>query len=205
MEHKVDARGLACPQPVIKTRKMLEEFPDGNFLVIVDNENSRDNVMRMLANRGYESTSDTKGTDFVIHVGSSTNKELHNKELEPAEVSCDTGTGTRNCVIYLKSNQMGVGDEKLGSILIRGFLQTLKDISPIPTTIVCVNSGVFLTTENEDTINALKELETLGVTVLSCGTCLDFYEVKDKLAVGKISNMLEIAETLCNADNVVSP
>jgi selenium metabolism protein YedF len=205
MEYRVDARGLACPQPVIKTKKALEELPGGNFIVLVDNESSRDNVMRMLANRGYESTSDTDGTDFVIQVGGTTDKEAGKKHLTRAELSCSTDGGTRNSVIYLNSNLMGTGDEKLGFILIRGYLQTLKDLSPLPSTIICVNSGVFLGTENEDTINALKTLETLGVKVLSCGTCLDFYNLKDKLAVGKISNMLEIAETLCNADTVVSP
>lgn len=206
MDYQIDARGLACPQPVIKTKQALEQFPEGNFNVLVDNESSRDNVIRMLANRGYTATSEKEGADIIISVGTSADKVSAEKSLAPEELTCSTAsTAGKNTLIYLKSHCMGLGDEKLGAILIRGFLQTLKDIAPLPAGIVCVNSGVFLSAENEDTIAALKELEKMGVNIFSCGTCLDFYHLKDRCAVGKVSNMYEITELLCNADKVVSP
>jgi len=108
-------------------------------------------------------------------------------------------------VVYVGADHMGSGDNQLGSILIRAFLKTLKDVNPKPRKLIFVNSGVQLTTEGSDAIDSIKELEAMDIAVLSCGTCLDFYHLKNKLKVGVVSNMFDIASSLLEADRVIRP
>lgn len=99
---------------------------------------------------------------------------------------------------------MGHGDEKLGAILIKSFLYTVSQTAPLPKTIVFFNGGVKLTCEGSEVLDDIKSMADNGVKIISCGTCLDFYGLKEKLAVGEISNMYTIYETLEKADrNIV--
>lgn len=108
-------------------------------------------------------------------------------------------------VINICSNKMGRGDDDLGDILIQSFVNTLIQLDPLPSTIILYNSAVLLCTEDSAVLDSLKALELKNVNILVCGTCADFYNIKDKIAVGTISNMYAIVETLNNADRIINP
>jgi selenium metabolism protein YedF len=108
-------------------------------------------------------------------------------------------------VVVLSANVMGTGDEKLGKALMKAFVFAVTKQDRLPETIVCYNTGAYLTCEGADTLEDLKSLEAEGVKILTCGTCLDFYGIKDKLAVGGVTNMYEIVEVMENAKTIVRP
>jgi selenium metabolism protein YedF len=105
----------------------------------------------------------------------------------------------------LSSNEMGEGNSELGCVLMKSFIYALNSLEKLPSAILCYNSGVMLTTEGSDSIEDLKSLEARGVEILSCGTCLDFYGLKEKLAVGGVTNMYAIAEKLSDTSKVIKP
>ena len=191
---EIDCRGMACPQPVLTTKKALEEIEQGEFILIVDNPGSRDNVERFARSQEAVVDVEAKGNDFYLHIQKRSACELAASAQKPEKV-----------VVYLNSNFMGVGEEALGKILMRSFLKTLLDLKPIPSKLIFVNSGVWLTTEGSEVLETLKTLSEKGVEILSCGTCLDFYGLKEKLKVGIISNMYDIAQSLLEADRLIRP
>jgi len=200
MGEVIDARGQACPQPVLMTKKTLESREEGTFSVVVDSAISRDNVVRFATSQGCETAVKTKGNEFHIEVTKGKGGLEKNGHVSPA------GSGDPSkIVVYVHSNTMGRGDDALGGILIKGFLKTLRDVDPKPAKLVFVNKGVFLTTEGSELIGDILELEEMGIEVLSCGTCLDFFNLKEKLKVGLASNMFDITSALMQADKVVMP
>ncbi len=196
----IDARGKACPQPVLMTKKAIEAMETGTVTLVVDSAISRDNVVRFATSQGCETAVKTKGEEFRIEVTKGKSGSEGNENTFPA-VSGETP----EIVVYVHSNTMGRGDDALGGILIKGFLKTLRDVDPKPAKLVFVNKGVFLTTEGSELIEDIKELEEMGIEVLSCGTCLDFFNMKEKLKVGLASNMFDITSALMQADKVVMP
>lgn len=191
---QIDCRGLACPQPVLTTKKAMEEVGEKEWMVIVDNPSARDNVTRFAQSQGATVTVEQKGNDFYLHI--ERKEKVEKKEGASKE---------EKVVVYINSNQMGIGDETLGTTLIRSFLHVVSEMERKPATLVFVNSGVWLTTEGSPVLEDLQKLSENGVTILSCGTCLDFYKLKDKLKVGVVSNMYDIAKTLFEADRLIRP
>jgi len=191
---EIDCRGLACPQPVLTTKKALEEMEQGEFFLIVDNPAARDNVERFAQSQGASVTIENKGNDFHLHIEKGSASDLAGP-IQKAE----------KVVVYINSSLMGVGEEALGTILMRSFLKTLLDLKPIPSKLIFVNSGVRLTAEGSEVLGSLKAMSEKGVEILSCGTCLDFYGLKKKLRVGIISNMYDIAQSLLEADRLIKP
>ena len=191
---EIDCRGMACPQPVVTTKKALDESEGKEFTLIVDNLSARDNVERFAQSQGAVVDVKEKGNDFYLHIQKGS--------------ACDLAASTQKAgkvVVYINSNFLGVGEEALGTILMRAFLKTLLDLKPIPSKLIFINSGVRLTTEGSEVLETLKTLFEKGVEILSCGTCLDFYELKAKLKVGIISNMYDIAQSLLEADRLIRP
>ena len=193
MKRIVDARGLACPQPVINAKKALDEIKEGTIIVIVDNVAARDNVRRFAESQGCTVKIEEKDGDYHLDIV----KELIGEiESQSKEAKKDD-----NIVVYINSDMMGAGDEKLGRILMKAFFKTLAE----PKRLIFVNSGVKLTSEGSEVIEEIRELEKRGVEVLSCGTCMDFYGLKEKMQVGIISNMYDIVNSLMDANKVISP
>ncbi|MEW6615838.1 MAG: sulfurtransferase-like selenium metabolism protein YedF [Thermodesulfobacteriota bacterium] len=197
MTKAVDARGLACPQPVINTKKALEEIEEGILTVIVDNVAARDNVRRFAESQGCTVKVEEDNGDYRLEIAKGFSCEVGSKTRE--------GKGNDNIVIYINSNLMGVGDEELGKTLMDAFLKTMIVADPQPRKLIFANSGVKLVIEGSDVVGHIKEMEKKGVEILSCGTCLSFYGIKEKLQVGVISNMYDIIESLVEADKVISP
>ena len=188
----IDCRGLACPQPVVTTKKALDQFKEGKLIVIVNNSVSCNNVERFALSQGCSVEVEKRGEEFCLHVEKT-------KKAEGAKGD------KRKVIVYINSQFLGVGEDTLGTLLMRAFLKTLLDQEVQPYRIIFINSGVRLTSEGSETLEALKALSERGVEILSCGTCLDFYGLKEKLKVGVISNMYDILQTLREADQIIRP
>ncbi len=194
MAKVVDARGLACPQPVILTRKALAETED--VITIVDNETARANVTHLAEKAGATVTVEQRADGTYLHIVKG--------EAEAAGKPITLPTAGGPLVLAVPSHIMGRGDEELGGILIRGFFHTLGEVEPLPQTIIFFNSGVKLVVEDSPVLEDLQALATRGIEILACGTCLGHYGLTEKVAVGKVSNMYTIAETMLRAGKVVS-
>lgn len=192
----VDARGLACPQPVILTRKALAEAVE--VTTIVDNETAQANVTRLAEKVGAIVTVEQRDDGIYVHI----TKEAA-VQAEPTPQPADAPAGGP-LVLVIPSEVMGRGDEELGNILIRGFFHTLGEVEPLPQTIIFFNSGVKLVIEDSPMLEDLQALAARGVEILACGTCLDHYGLRERVAVGEVSNMYAIAETMLSAGKVVS-
>jgi selenium metabolism protein YedF len=197
MRNIVDVKGLACPQPVINTKKALEEIEEGILTVIVDNVAARDNVRRFAESQSCTVKVEEDNGDYHLEIAKGFSCEVESKPME--------AKGNDNIVVYINSNLMGVGDEELGRILMGAFLKTIIGAEPQPKKIIFINSGVKLATEGSEVLESIIEMEKKGIEILSCGTCLNFYGLKEKLRVGVVSNMYDIIESLVEADKVISP
>lgn len=191
----VDARGLACPQPVILSRRAMQAAEP--TVTIVDNDVAVGNVTRMAQAAGWGSAVDERHDGFYVTL---TPPAGAAPQAAPAAAPAGAAGPT---VVLLASDTIGTGDETLGAILMRAFLHAIAETDDKPDTIICMNAGVRLPTADSPVLEDLQTLVGCGTQVLICGTCLDFYHLKDKVAVGTISNMYTIAETLLAAGNVV--
>ena len=193
---KVDARGLACPKPVINTKKELEKLEEGFVHVVVDNTMARENLIKLSKSLGYEYEIMSENDD-EIHISIKKGDAI-------MEIQSDENNELSDTCIFISSDKMGVGDDKLGEILMKGYIYTLTETKPYPKNILLVNSAVTLSTANEATIENLLILEKAGVDIQSCGTCLDFYDLKDDLKVGSVTNMYNIVETMSKSPKVIN-
>ena len=192
MPETVDARGLLCPQPVVMAKKKLEEIDRGTFDILVDNKPSTQNVARFVKNAGCLAEIEEKDGVYVIHV------------TKGASCAVPVERTEKEIVVFVRSNAIGRGDDELGTILMRSFIPTLLEIEQRPRKMVFMNSGVKLTVDDSPVLEFLQRIEKEGVELMVCGTCLDFFGLKDKVKVGRISNMFELVSILSEADRVLS-
>lgn len=203
MSVKVDAKGLACPMPVIKTKKALESIVEGTVEVVVDNNVPKENILKFAKSINCKAeVLKNKEGEIVISI----EKVKNNKVSIPDEdITCDTfDNNIGDEVIAIMSDKMGNGNDELGGVLIKGFLFALTESNPLPKAILFLNGGVELTTKNEATVEHVKKLEELGVEILSCGTCLDYYGLKEELKVGSITNMYTIVENMKSSSKLIT-
>ena len=197
----VDARGDACPLPVVKAKNAIKELNGaGQVEVLVDNEIAVQNLTKMAQQKGYASSAEKRAAQeyrVVLTVG-----DAAAETPAPAVCAPDTRTDT---VVAIGSNQMGVGAEELGKTLLKAFVFALTQQDRLPRTVLFYNGGASLTCEGSPMLEDLKTLEAEGVEILTCGTCLNYYGLTEKLAVGGVTNMYVIAEKLTQAGNVVKP
>jgi selenium metabolism protein YedF len=195
MPKVVDCRGLSCPQPVIQTKQALEKT--GKVTIIVDNPAARDNVSRFGESQGGMVAIDEKKDGIYITIAKS--KDGKRREKTPATKAASTGP----VVVVIPGDQMGRGEEELGHILIRSFLHALTEVSGRPDIMIFFNTGVKLAVKESEVLEDLQDLEKNGVEILICGTCLDYFNLKEKIAVGQVSNMYTIAETMLAAGRLI--
>jgi len=194
----VDARGLACPQPVILTRKALKAG-DLPVITIVDSETSQHNVTRMAEKQGYVVSAEVRDDAINLTIGEGAQSEA----TPQPEAAGAPASGP--LVLLVSSEHMGRGDQPdLGALLMRAFFHTLGEVEPLPETIIFLNSGVKLAIDDSPVLEDLQALEASGIEVLACGTCLEFFGLKERAAVGVVSNMYTIAEALLGAGKVVN-
>jgi len=194
---EIDCRGLACPQPVITTKQALDQMEEGELIVIVDNASSCNNVERFAKSQGCSVKVEQKEKNFYLHL----QKMNFGNETEPKQKE----EKAKKIVVYINSNLLGGGDEDLGSFLMKAFLKTLLDLETKPYRLILVNSGVQLASEGSKVLEIMEALSEKGVEILSCGTCIDFYELKGKMRVGAITNMYDIIQSMLEADCLIRP
>ncbi len=186
----IDVRNMPCPEPVIKTKKALEGVIEGGTLnVLVNTIEARQNVERFAQSQGCNVNVSEKNGVFSIEI------------CKRQKVEDKTNKGAD--VLLIASDCLGNGDETLGQLLIAAFINTLPESRAKPSKILFINRGVMLTTEGSRVIDTLQNLENNGVQIYSCGTCLNHYQLKEKLKVGKITNMYDTVESLLTAARVV--
>lgn len=198
MSKIVDARDLPCPQPVILTRKALQESQQ--VVTIVDNETSQHNVTRMAQKGGCQVAVEEQEDGIYLHISQSDSLV----EVAVPSTSDNSILPAGPLVLSIPDECMGRGDPELGQVLIRGFFHTLGEIQPLPDIIVFFNSGVNLVVQGSPVLEDIRSLSKRGVEILACGTCLGHYDLKDRVAVGEVSNMYTIAETLLGAGKTIS-
>jgi len=196
MPKTIDARGLACPQPVILTRAALQE--SDAVLAVVDSETARQNVTRMAEDAGCSVEAEVRADGIYLDIRKTSAAP---ETILTAGVAAPAGGPT---VLTIVSDTLGGGDDELGQLLIRGFFHALGEVTPTPNTIVFFNSGVKLVVESSPVLEVLQALCGQGIEILACGTCLGYFGLKDKVAVGQVSNMYAIAETLLRAGKVIN-
>lgn len=215
--HTLDARGYPCPQPLIKTRRLWKTLTTGErFQVLVDNDIAHINLVSFLNDQGAEPSVHKEGESCWVVVATraqDNNKTTSVYRYQDAVVQSNGATKVNsaiaaqpaNYIVVLKSDCMGHGDDDLGRMLVKGYLNTLRELENKPTTIILYNSGVLLANQDSGSETALKALAKDGVDVIVCGACVDFFAIKETLAAGRISNMYEIAEKIANTGHVIYP
>ena len=192
---EINAVGLACPKPVINTKKELDKIDNGIVVVTVDNDIAKQNILKLSNSLNCESKIIKEEKDLIsIEIKKGENVIIEEKKQEKLEDKC----------IFISSDKIGNGNDELGSVLMKGFIYTLTESKPYPKSILLVNSGVKLSTENYDTVENLKILEEAGVEILSCGTCLDYYGLKESLNLGSVTNMYTIVDIMKNSLQTIS-
>lgn len=205
---KVDAMGDQCPIPVIKTKKALKEITETTLVEVhVDNEIAVQNLSKMAKQKNLEYKCEKLEEQHYIIKIKAESEGVSIQQKAPAENDKEICYPDRksNTVVVLSSNQMGNGSEELGQILMKGFIFALTELDELPSTVLLYNSGVKLSTEGSNSINDLKTLQAQGVEILSCGTCLNYYELTEKLEVGEVTNMYFILEKMSQADKIIRP
>lgn len=198
---QINTLGKLCPAPLILTKKGITEAAEGEVIeVITDNETAFQNLMSYLAELKITPSHKQEGTLYTITF----EKPATVNEAVDAAAYCNSPQ-SKAYVVAIKGNTMGTGDDELGKILLRAFINSLKEVDTLPEAIVLYNSGVMVALKGTDTAASLQELEEKGVSIIACGTCLDYYDVKNQLAVGMIGNMYKITSLLANTGHVIYP
>ena len=198
---KVNAVGDQCPIPVVKATKALGEFKEaGTLEVQVDNEIAIQNLTRLADSKGLKSRSEKLG-DNLFAITMEVNGPL---TMGGEDLSCHTDN-RGDFVVAIDTDAMGRGSDDLGRTLMKGFIYAVSQLEILPKTILFYNGGAKLTVEGSPVLDDLKGLAEQGVEILTCGTCLDHYGIKDQLAVGEVTNMYVIVEKMEQAVRVVRP
>lgn len=194
MKKIVDTRGLNCPQPVILTRQALIDSEVDEVVTIVDNETALENVSKLVNSLRLTANVDEKGGQFYISI-------LKDEILNDVNIAQSSHA---NVVVLITSNVLGSGDDALGGILMKSFMYTLTQMEGTFQVLIFMNSGVLLPTEGSEVLEYIKSLEERHIEVLSCGTCLDFYHLSDKLRAGSVTNMFTITEKIMEAQRLIT-
>ena len=189
MIKEVDCRGLECPKPVIETKKAIEAANGDIIVAIVDNAIARDNVKRLAESMKLTAEVREVEGNFQISINTATCTECAEAE------AIINGVCSDEYVILVKGNTLGFGDDELGNVLIKSFMFTVANHDKAPKKMMFLNGGVKLTVNDSPVLENLKVLADKGVEIISCGTCLDFYKLKEELAVGRVGNMYDIFDS----------
>lgn len=204
---KVNGMGKNCPIPLIETKKAIKALTSPDTVeVMVDNNMAAKNITRFATDNGYVvSTEKISDKEFKLLIDVKEIKPTEENNMSESCAACGATDNTGNIVIAIGSEKMGCGDEKLGKNLMKAFIYSVSQAEVRPKTMLFFNGGAHLTCEGSLSLEDLNNLKELGVKILTCGTCLDFYGLKDKLKVGEITNMYDIVSTMEQASLVIRP
>jgi selenium metabolism protein YedF len=195
---EIDARGLACPAPVLQTKAALQEDDSAGVRVVVDNAASQQNVQRFLESQGFRTELEQDGTDYLV-IGSCDSAPSARPQPDAVPSS-----DKKKIMVMCATDRIGYGDDALGLKLMINFLRTLKEMGDELWRLVLVNNGVKLTIAGSEVLEDLKAYEAAGLNILVCGTCLDHFNLLEKKQVGETTNMLDIVTAMQLADRVIN-
>lgn len=201
----LECQGLPCPQPVLQCKNSIESEPGIELVVLVDNDAAKENVTRFLGVKNYEVVSCTKDDDTWKITARPTDAA---GEGVPATESA-TGTAAvakdqHKTLVFIASPVVGSGDDELGGKLMQNFVSVLPELGSDLWRIILLNGGVQLAIEGSPVLEKLQELEKNGVSILVCGTCLEFFKILDRKQVGETTNMLDVVTSMQLADKVLT-
>ena len=189
----INVIGKPCPIPVIEAKKALRKAAAGEQVrVLVDHDISRQNLEKMAQGMGFPCSHEQRDGGAILVT------------ITAASVPAGSGGADGPLVVAIGQNTMGAGNDELGAVLVKGFIYSLTELDTPPETMLFFNGGVKLTTEGSSAIADLKKLEAKGTSIASCGTCLDFYQLKEKLAVGTVTNMYAIVSAMAEAGRLIN-
>lgn len=206
MQYQVNAMGKPCPIPVVETKKVLAKMTAGDSVTVsVDNPIAVQNLLKMAGQKQLAAESRTLASDHYEVVLALTEESLAAAQAAEPAPACIPDARTKGTVVVLASDEMGSGDPVLGKALMKAFVYALTEQDTLPDTILLYNGGAKLSVEGAATLADLKLLESQGVEIMTCGTCLNHYGLTEQLAVGSVTNMYAIAEKLMGAARVIRP
>ena len=196
---EINARGLACPAPVLQTKAALQKEKTDRLRVVVNNAAAQQNVQRFLESQGFQTSLEQHGADYLVigTGGSERGKQLQAAAKPQSEVN-------KMIMVLCATDRIGFGDDELGLALMVNFLRTLKEMGSELWRLVFVNNGVKLTIDGSEVLDDLRQYEKDGLKILVCGTCLNHFNLLEKKRVGETTNMLDIVTAMQLADNVIS-
>lgn len=183
---------MACPLPVVTVKRALEESPGESIKVLLDGGAPRENVTRFALNRGLSVDEAEMDGGYAILISGAAGETLAIKRQKSGET-----------VMLVASDRLGDGPEELGRLLLKNFINTLVEVAEAPDRILFINTGVLMATEGSEVLEALETLGNRGIEIASCGVCLDFFNCKDKLRAGTVTNMFNIVESMLKAGSVI--
>jgi selenium metabolism protein YedF len=197
---QIDCRGLSCPEPVLRTKKALEQIEEV-VEVLVDNEAARQNIERLGHSQGCVVTCDVRdGGCFLLRIS-----RVSSVVAEKDVVSQISPSVTGKHIYVFSADSMGRGSTELGWALLQTYVKTILELKPLPAKIIFYNAGVRLACKSGKALEALQTMQSRGVEILVCGTCLDYYKLLGQLRVGRVSNMFDICSAMVEASKVLSP
>ena len=192
MDNIIDCKGLLCPIPVVRTKKYFDSIESGENTIIVDNLVAKNNVVKLASGSGYKSSVEANGKLFFIKI----TKEKH----QPVQVNIGVN---KKFTLLISTDKLGMGDDKLGDMLMKSYIFALSEADLIPNDLLFINGGVKLTIDDSPVLDSLNKLINRGSNILICGACIDYYNLKDKISIGEITNMYTIVELMNIADNTI--
>jgi selenium metabolism protein YedF len=226
MDKTLDLRGLICPEPVLRTKKLLDDQSIQKVEAIVESDINVNNLKRLAKSLRMEARSEKKGESFIVTLerikddgtkaagkkdvdipnnSSETNiSHLHAEDGLHASRS-DSNEQTVGTVVFIGKDSLGEGDQEFSKTLISLFLQTMYDGGHRPRAILMANTGVRLLSRNSASLKVLQDFRQASVEVLACGLCVEFYKLKDEIPVDQITNMFAICEYMFAADKLIVP
>lgn len=201
---QIDARGQTCPKPVVLALEALSKLGPEEFLeILVNDEVAVGNLTRLAEEKGCEL--------LVAEKDGCTSMTLVPRTAGAADASAEAGVpescaapGIGQTVVAIGSDTMGRGSDELGRILVKGLIYALAHREAVPKTMLFFNAGAYLTCAGSESLDDIRSLERRGTEVLTCGTCLDFYGIREKLGVGGVTNLYTIAEIIASEPVVTS-
>ncbi len=196
MSNIIDCKGMNCPLPVINTKKYFDSIDKGSSITIVDNEVAKNNIVKFAKSNGFNHDVTTEGNLFHIKITKGENMEQEVNNVKKEE-------NKKSFTIVVGSDRLGNGDDVLGEALMKSYMFALSEANEVPNNLLFLNGGVKLVVEDSLVLDSIKKLEERGVNIQSCGLCLDFYKIKEKLAIGEITNMYAIIEIMNSSDKTI--
>ena len=220
----INAIGDTCPIPVVKTKKAIEKLEKQDTVeTLVDNEIAVENLKKMASQMGFAVSDSKINSGYSVQITVDDIDKINDNKMSATNakatseakansiktgaddmVSCNIKNSGEK-VVVIKSEFMGDGDNELGKVLIKGFIYALSQQDELPQTMLFYNGGAKITSEGSESIEDLKALEEKGVKIFTCGTCLNYYGLTEKLCVGEVTNMYEITKKMTEASLIVCP